>query len=182
MSAAVVWLTGYSGSGKSSLARAVCEELQRGGHAAEHLDGDAIRAQSATTLGFTRSDRDVHVRRAGELAKEIESRGAFAVASFISPYAGAREFVRSICRTFIEVHVSTPLAECERRDAKGLYTRARKGEILNFTGVSDPYESPAHPDVRVDLSAVTVEEAVGRVIDAIEQRTSLDASGTSPSA
>jgi adenylylsulfate kinase len=169
MPAAVVWFTGLSGSGKSSVSRGVYDELRRLGHQVEHLDGDAVRA-AVPGIGFTRPDRDQHIRRVGYLARKLEEHGIFVVASFISPYEDSRQFVRSICRTFIEVHVSTPLAECERRDAKGLYARARQGEIEHFTGVSDPYEPPRRADLTIDMSALTVADAVRQVVAAIADR------------
>src|SRR6185295_12046071 len=131
---AVIWFTGFSGSGKSTIARRVVEELGRRGEEVEHLDGDAIRTVFPST-GFSRPERDAHVRRVGYLASRLAAHGVVAVASLISPYEESRAFVRSLCERFLEIHVSTPLEECERRDAKGLYARARRGEIASFTGI-----------------------------------------------
>jgi len=160
---AVVWLTGLSGAGKSTIARALHSQLLLQGMRVEYLDGDAVRDLFPGT-GFTRSDRDAHVKRVGFLASRLEHHGVFVICALISPYRAARDHVRGICRRFIEVHVATPLAECERRDVKGLYERARRGEIANFTGVSDPYEPPAMPELVIDTTAVPVEAAVRRVL------------------
>jgi adenylylsulfate kinase len=167
---AVVWLTGLSGSGKSTVAQWVCTELRRRGHAVEHLDGDGVREIFPST-GFTRAERDQHIRRVGYLASKLEHHNVFVVASFVSPYGESRAFVRGLCRTFIEVHVATPLEECERRDVKGLYARARRGEIQHFTGVSDPYEAPERPELRVDTRGRTVEEVGGRVLECLREHT-----------
>jgi adenylylsulfate kinase len=162
--AAVVWLTGLSGAGKSTIGAALYQELERLGVAVEYLDGDAVRQWSPA--GFTRADRDAHVKRVGYLASRLEHHGVTVICALISPYAEAREFVRHTCRRFIEVHVSTSLAECERRDVKGLYAKARRGEISHFTGIDDPYEAPASPELTIDTAQMSVEEACRRVLDA----------------
>jgi adenylylsulfate kinase len=166
---AVMWFTGLSGSGKSAISRWVQAELQRRGYKVEHLDGDSIRDIFPST-GFTRPERDQHVKRVGYLASKLEQNGVFVVASFVSPYADSRAFVRGLCKNFIEIHVATPLEECERRDVKGLYARARRGEIKNFTGIDDPYEEPARPELRIDTRDVTVEQAGAMVLDCLRQR------------
>ena len=163
---AVLWFTGLSGAGKSTIADAVVREFVRRGVQTEFLDGDAVRLLSPT--GFTRADRDAHVKRVGFLASRLEYHGVTVVCALISPYEEARQFARSLCDRFIEIHVATPLAECERRDVKGLYQRARRGEIGNFTGISDPYEVPRQPDVVIDTTGITVEAAAQRVLDAWE--------------
>jgi adenylylsulfate kinase len=163
---AVLWFTGLSGAGKSTIASAVVHEFVGRGVQTEYLDGDAIRLLSPT--GFSRADRDAHVKRVGFLASRLEHHGVTVVCALISPYEEARQFVRSLCDRFIEIHVATPLAECERRDVKGLYRRARRGEIVNFTGISDPYEVPRQPDLVIDTTGLTVEEATQRVLDTWE--------------
>jgi adenylylsulfate kinase len=163
VSAAVIWFTGLSGSGKSTIAEWVAAELTRRGVAVEMLDGDRLR-QVFPDTGFTKANRDAHIRRVGFLASRLEAHGVTVVASFVSPYQDSRDFVRSLCARFIEVHVSTPLAECERRDVKGLYARARRGEIQNFTGISDPYEPPASPELTIDTTRVTIEDAGREVL------------------
>ena len=163
---AVIWFTGLPGSGKSTVADSVAEALLSRGLKVERLDGDSIR-QLFPQTGFTREERDEHLRRVGFLASRMEKQGVFVVASFVSPYEDSRRFVRELCTNFVEVYVATPLAECERRDPKGLYTRARRGEIANFTGVSDPYEAPKNAEVVIDTTNARVEELRDRVLSAI---------------
>jgi adenylylsulfate kinase len=160
---AVVWFTGLSGAGKSTIARAVCDRLLAAGAKVEYLDGDAIRSVFPQT-GYSKPERDAHVRRVGFLASRLEHHGVFVVCALISPYAESREYVRGLCRRFVEVYVSTPLDECERRDVKGLYRRARLGEIANFTGVDQAYEPPAAPEVRIDTRDISAPEAVDLVM------------------
>jgi adenylylsulfate kinase len=160
---AVVWCTGLSGAGKSTIARAVCDRLLAAGARVEYLDGDSIRSVFPQT-GFSRPERDAHVKRLGFLASRLEHHGVFVVCALISPYAEAREYVRSLCRRFVEVYVSTPLDECERRDVKGLYRRARRGEIANFTGLDEAYEPPAAPELRIDTRETSVEEAADLIM------------------
>lgn len=167
---AVVWFTGLSGSGKSTIAERVARELEGAGQDVEYLDGDAVRAAFPGT-GFTRPERDEHIRRVGFLASRLEAHGVVVVASFVSPYRDARDFVRGLCRSFVEVYVSTPLEECERRDVKGLYERARSGEIPHFTGISDPYEPPRHAELVIDTTGVSVDDAVRQVLAAVRRRT-----------
>ncbi len=161
---AVLWFTGLSGSGKSTVASRVYQELKRRGRKVEYLDGDVLRGIFPKT-GFTREERDEHIRRTGYLASRLEAHGVTVVASFVSPYRESRDFVRGLCRSFIEVYVATPLEECERRDVKGLYARARRGEIRNFTGLDDPYEAPENPEINFDTRTVSVEEAVARILE-----------------
>ncbi|MGH7629598.1 MAG: adenylyl-sulfate kinase, partial [Gemmatimonadales bacterium] len=144
----VVWLTGLPASGKSSVSRYLARELEQKGFKVELLDGELVR-NLFPNAGFSRAERDEHVRRVGHLASRLEQQGVCVVAALVSPYAESRAFVRRLCRNFVEVHVATPLEACERRDPKGLYARARRGEITNFTGVDDPYEEPSTPEVRV---------------------------------
>jgi adenylylsulfate kinase len=167
----VVWLTGYSGSGKSTIARQVAETLRQGGYNVEYLDGDAVRAIFPNT-GFTRPERDAHVRRVGFLASKLEQHGVIVIASFVSPYRESRDSVRAMCHSFVEVWVSTPLEVCEQRDTKGLYARARRGEISNFTGISDPYEPPERPDLVIDTSRTSVDVAVAQLLDEVQRRMS----------
>ena len=167
----VLWFTGLSGAGKSTIASEVHRVLQQAGVASELLDGDAVRAISPT--GFSRDDRDSHVRRVGFLASRLEHHGVTVSCALISPYAESRQWVRAHCQRFIEVYVATPLTECERRDVKGLYRRARNGEISHFTGIDDPYEPPEHPDVLIDTTSATVDRSVERVLAAWSERTGL---------
>jgi adenylylsulfate kinase len=160
---AVVWLTGLSGSGKSTIGRALAARLAAGGARVEYIDGDSIREVFPNT-GFSREERNAHVKRVGYLASRLEHHGVVVVCALISPYADARNDVRRMCRNFLEVHVATPIEECERRDAKGLYARARRGEIRQFTGIDDPYEAPESPALTLDTTRIGVEDAVGSVL------------------
>jgi adenylylsulfate kinase len=165
----VVWFTGLSGSGKSTVAARVAADLRRRRLRVEELDGDSIRDIFPNT-GFSKPERDAHIRRVGYLASKLEQNGVFVIASFVSPYRESRDFVRGLCANFIEVHVSTPIEECERRDVKGLYARARRGEIRHFTGIDDPYEPPAAADLVVDTSRISVDDASRRVLDVLSRR------------
>jgi adenylylsulfate kinase len=160
----VLWFTGLSGSGKSTIATRVHEALVRRGVEVEYIDGDALRAVFPNT-GFSRAEREEHLRRTGYMAGRLAAHGVTVVASFVSPYRESREFIRRLCRDFIEIYVSTPLEECERRDVKGLYARARRGEIRNFTGIDDPYEPPEHPELTLDTRALSVDECVAKVLE-----------------
>jgi adenylylsulfate kinase len=164
--AAVLWFTGLSGAGKSTIAEAVVAELSRRRVPTEYLDGDAVRLLSPA--GFRRADRDAHVKRVGFLASRLEHHGVTVVCALISPYEEARQYVRGLCGTFLEIHVATPLEECERRDVKGLYRRAREGGISHFTGIDDPYEAPRNPDAVIDTTSMSVDEAVRYVLRAWE--------------
>jgi adenylylsulfate kinase len=163
---AVIWLTGLSGSGKSTIAQGVFKYLSENGNRVEHLDGDVVRKMFPQT-GFSKEERDRHIRRVGYLAALLEKHDVTVVASFISPYREARDFVRQLCQRFIEVHVSTPLEICEKRDPKGLYKKARIGEIKEFTGIDDPYEEPLNPELIIDTTNQTIEESVQIVINSI---------------
>ncbi len=164
MRPAVLWFTGLPGSGKSTLADRVARELARRGADVERLDGDQVRRLFPGT-GFTRSEREAHLARVGHLASLLEKHGVTVAASFVSPSARSRRFIRRLCRNFVEIHVATPLAVCERRDPKGLYRRARQGKLKNFTGVSAPYEAPRRPEIILDTSALTPARACGLILD-----------------
>jgi len=162
--AAVLWFTGLSGSGKSTIASRVQQELKRRGVEVEYIDGDALREFFPNT-GFTRAEREEHLRRTGYMASRLAAHGVAVVASFVSPYRDSRDFVRSLCPEFVEIYVATPLEDCERRDVKGLYTRARRGEISNFTGIDDPYEPPEHPELILDTRILNVDQCVAKVLE-----------------
>ncbi|NGP87797.1 adenylyl-sulfate kinase [Fodinibius halophilus] len=165
----VLWFTGLSGSGKSTISEEVYARLKEQGYEVEHLDGDAVREVFPKT-GFSKEERDAHVKRVGFIASLLQKHGVFVVASFISPYQDARDFVRDMCEDFTVVHISTPLEVCEERDVKGLYEQARKGEIDNFTGISDPYEEPENPELEIDTTNISVEEGVQMVFDYLESQ------------
>jgi adenylylsulfate kinase len=161
--APVLWFTGLSGSGKSTIAVQVHRELVRRGVEVEYIDGDALREVFPNT-GFTRAEREEHLRRTGYMASRLAEHGITVVASFVSPYRSSREFVRKLCRNYLEIYVATPMEECERRDVKGLYARARRGEIRNFTGIDDPYEPPECPELTLDTRTLSVDECTAKVL------------------
>jgi len=165
---AVLWLTGLSGAGKTTIGQVLVARLTAAGADAELIDGDAMR-QVFPGTGFTRADRDAHVRRVGYLASRLEAHGATVVASLISPYRDSRAFVRATCRRFVEIHVATDLAECERRDPKGLYRKARAGEITQFTGLDDPYEPPEAAEIVIDTAAESAAAAADRILAWLRQ-------------
>src|SRR5215212_3315029 len=167
--APVLWFTGLSGSGKSTIATRVHQELERRGTEVEYIDGDALREVFPAT-GFTREEREEHLRRTGYMASRLAAHGVTVVASFVSPYRASREFIRRLCPGFLEIFVATPLEECERRDVKGLYARARRGEIRNFTGIDDPYEVPDHTELSLDTRDLSVEQAVKQVLALFEDQ------------
>lgn len=145
----VLWFTGLSGSGKTTLADQIAQILQSRGQKVERLDGDTLRNLFPHT-GFDRKSRDEHIRRVGFMASRLEHHGIIVIAAFISPYRDSRDFVRGMCKNFIEVYVKASLDECKRRDVKGLYQKALSGHIQQFTGLDDPYEEPIHPEIIVD--------------------------------
>ena len=167
--APVLWFTGLSGSGKSTIATQVHTELARRGTDVEYIDGDALREVFPNT-GFTRAEREEHLRRTGYMASRLAAHGVTVVASFVSPYRESRDFIRRLCPGFVEIYVATPLEECERRDVKGLYARARRGEIRNFTGIDDPFEAPEHPELVLDTRTLTVEQSVSAVLERLGDR------------
>lgn len=163
---AVIWLTGLSGSGKSTVAMALEARLVEMGRIAYVLDGDNLRHGLNADLGFSAADRAENVRRVGEVARLFADAGVIALAAFISPYRAGREaLAERVGERFFEVHVATPLAACEARDPKGLYARARRGEIPQFTGVSAPYEAPLAPALRIDTSTQSLEACVAALVD-----------------
>ncbi|MEL5894443.1 adenylyl-sulfate kinase [Bacteroides sp. GD17] len=167
--AVMVWFTGLSGSGKSTLAIALERELYKRGFFCRILDGDNIRSGINNNLGFTEADRIENIRRIAEVSKLFIDAGVITIAAFISPNNEMREMAADIIGRddFLEVYVSTPLEECERRDVKGLYAKARQGEIKNFTGISAPFEVPAHPDLSLDTSVLSIEESVDRLLELV---------------
>lgn len=178
MPPAVIWFTGLSGAGKTTVARWVAQRLRASGFRVEELDGDGVRSVLPST-GFTRAERDAHVRRIGFLASRLEKNGVFVVASFVSPYEESRRFVRGLCERFVEVYVATPLEVCERRDVKGLYAKTRSGKVKQFTGIDDPYEPPSNPDLVLDTTDVAVEDAGRLVLDAVRRSIAERANGSS---
>ena len=175
----VLFFTGLSGSGKSTLARALMDRLlEQGNRTVTSLDGDVVRRNLSAGLTFSKEDRETNIRRIGWVAAEISRHGGVAVCSPIAPFDQTRQDVRSMVDdaggAFFLVHVATPLEECERRDRKGLYAKARRGEIPEFTGISSPYEEPEDADVRVDTTGRTIDEALTDVVDALRDAGYLD--------
>jgi bifunctional enzyme CysN/CysC len=167
----IVWLTGLSGSGKSTIANVIERKLHALGRHTYLLDGDNVRHGLNKDLGFTDADRVENIRRVGEVARLMVDAGLIVIASFISPFRTERRTVRALVEDgeFLEVYVDTPLEVAEQRDVKGLYARARRGELTNFTGIDSPYEPPEHPELRVDTSTLTAEQAADQVIAALER-------------
>lgn len=165
----MIWFTGLSGSGKSTIAIALERELQRRRLLCRILDGDNIRSGINSNLGFSPEDRVENIRRIAEVGKLFVDTGIITLAAFISPTNELRRMAARIIgeQDFHEVYVSTPLEECERRDVKGLYAKARRGEIRDFTGISAPFEVPEHPALSLDTSQLTVEESVNRILKLI---------------
>jgi adenylyl-sulfate kinase len=165
----VLWFTGLSGSGKTTLAKPIEQELKRRGLRVERLDGDIVRQSLTRDLGFSKEDRDKNIERVTFVSKLLSRNGVAVLASFISPYRAVRQKVREETTNFIEVYVEVPLEEAVKRDVKGLYLKAMNGEIENFTGVSDPYEEPLNPEIRVPTHLETVEESVQRILTYLEE-------------
>ena len=161
-----IWFTGLSGSGKSTIAHALVERLAEFGRNVSFLDGDEIRTHLSKGLGFSREDRDANINRVGYVAGLVAQHGGTTLCSVISPYRGPRDNARKFSRgNFVEVYCDTPIEVCERRDVKGLYAKARAGQIQGFTGVDDPYEPPLNPEVTLDTNTLSVQECVHRIID-----------------
>lgn len=168
MQSAILLLTGLPAAGKTTLAQTLGEQLRRAGARVEVLDGDAVRAHSERRLGYTRADRERQLERVGELAIDAVKRGEIAVCALIAPYRAAREALRqraSRVGRFYEIHLTTTLAVCEQRDPKGHYAAARAGKIAHFTGISDPYETPQAPELRLDLGTLSAAAAARHIVD-----------------
>lgn len=178
---ATLWFTGLSGSGKSTVAVALEKELTARGKLCYRLDGDNIRLGINKNLGFSAEDRTENIRRIGEISKLFVDTGVIVLSSFISPYRADRDLVRALHDAdkldFIEVHVDCALAEAEKRDPKGLYKKARAGEIKGFTGIDDPYEAPVKPEVHLHSDEMTLEQEVAVLLAELESRGILDFTG-----
>ena len=165
-----LWFTGLSGSGKSAVADRVGLRLEEeNDHKVERLDGDIVRQHLTADLGFTKEDRNTNIKRVSFLAELLSRNGVSVLASFISPYRERRQKTREQVTNFIEVFVKCPIDVCAERDVKGLYEKARRGEIDNFTGISDPYEEPKNPEITLETHEEEIEESVQKVIDYLEE-------------
>ena len=164
----VLWLTGLSGAGKSTVAAKLAPALAERGHRVELLDGDEVRTNLCQGLGFSREDRDTNIARIGYVAGKLARHGVAVLVAAISPYREARDQVRALVDSFVEVHVAAPLSTCAERDPKGLYAKALAGEIKHFTGVSDPYEPPVAAEIVLHTEAESVDESVHLVLAWLE--------------
>ena len=169
---AIIWLTGLSGAGKSTLAHAVEEELHQMGCCTFVLDGDNVRHGLCGDLGFSNEDRIENIRRVGEIAKLFMEAGVIVLTAFISPFCSDRERMRGMVEhgDFIEIYCDSPIAVCESRDVKGMYKKARAGQIAEFTGISSPYEAPENPELTVDTGAAELDACMQQVIREMMQR------------
>jgi len=159
-----LWLTGLSGAGKTTIACQLERDLREWGYLVELLDGDAVRTNLSKGLSFSREDRDTNVRRVGYVANLLSRNGVIAIVSMISPYRAVRDDLRQTTENFVEIYVNAPLAVCEARDVKGLYAKARSGQIKAFTGIDDPYEEPLNPHITCYTVEETIDQSVAKII------------------
>jgi len=173
---ATLWFTGLSGAGKSTIAEIVESELRERGYKVEVLDGDVVRTNLSKGLGFSKEDRDTNIRRIAFVADLLSRNGVVAITAAISPYREIRDEARALMGArFIEIHVKASVEECARRDVKGLYEKAMRGEIKEFTGVSDPYEEPLNPELVLDTEAESPEESAAKVLAVLDSRVKIAA-------
>ncbi len=165
-----LWFTGLSGSGKSTLSEKVAAELRKRGLRLELLDGDEVRTHLSKGLSFSKEDRDINVKRIGYVCKLLTRNGVWAISAAISPYRDVRDFNREQIKNFIEIYVECSIEKLAERDVKGLYKKALAGEIKNFTGISDPYEPPFDPEIKVSSEKETVEESLAKIIGYLEDK------------
>ena len=173
----VVWFTGLPGSGKTTLAKGVAERLREKGYRVEVIDGDWARKTISLGAGFTREERRIHLHRIAWVARLLARNGVIVLCSFVSPYREVRRMIREIIEEeapFVEIYVECPLEECIRRDPKGLYKKALRGEIKHFTGISDPYEPPENPDIIVNTVLCSVQENIEKIMSYISTRFNID--------
>jgi adenylylsulfate kinase len=167
---ATVWTTGLSGSGKTTIARELEKRLRARGAKVEILDGDIVRTNLSKGLGFSKEDRDINILRIGFVANLLSRNGVIAITAAISPYRAVRDEVREHTERFVEVFVDAPLEVCESRDVKGMYAKARAGEIKGFTGIDDPYEEPLNPEVLCNTAEESVAQSVDKIVAELEKR------------
>ena len=171
----VIWFTGLSGSGKTTIAQIVEHRLLDAGVPIEILDGDVVRENLSKGLGFSKEDRDINIRRIAFVAHLLQRNGAFVITAAISPYRAIRNEARAMIKDFVEVYAEAPLEVCEERDVKGLYAKARAGEIKGFTGIDDPYEPPSSPEVVCNTAEETPEESAEKVLECLVELKYLEA-------
>lgn len=172
----VLWFTGLSGSGKSTTAKKLADQLTAKGKKVELLDGDELREAICKGLGFSREDRFENIRRITYISKLLYRNGVIVIVSAITPYTEMRKYAKSQITRFVEIYVNCPLEECERRDVKGLYAKARRNEIANFTGISDPYEHPQNPDITIHTAKSTPDENTDMILTWLVQHAHLSLS------
>src|SRR5271166_2152246 len=177
----VLWFTGLSGAGKSTLAEAIAPKLQRVGKRVEILDGDVVRTHLSKGLGFSREDRDINIARIAFVAHLLARNGVVVLVAAISPFRETRDNARKLIGDFVEIHVAPPLEECIKRDVKGLYKKAIAGEIRQFTGISDPYEEPLSPELRIDTSKGSIDEGAAKILSKLRELGYLDHGGAAES-
>jgi adenylylsulfate kinase len=165
----ILWFTGLSGSGKTTISKALEPELKTKGCKVEILDGDVVRTHLSKGLGFSKEDRDTNIRRIGFVAHLLSRNGVAAITAAISPYKAIRDEVRAMEPNFVEIYVKATLEVCESRDVKGLYAKARAGEIKGFTGIDDPYEEPPNPEIICDTERESVAESVKKILSKLEE-------------
>ncbi len=163
-----LWFTGLPSSGKSTIARQLERLFRKWGVKTELLDGDVVRTHLSKDLGFSREDRDTNVKRIAYVCQLLSRNDVVAIASFVSPYREARDNARRMIGNFVEIYVKTSLEECEKRDVKGLYKKARAGEVQGMTGVNDPYEEPLHPDILIETEKESVEQSIEKILKRLE--------------
>ena len=163
----VVWLTGLSGSGKTTIGRSLEAKLRELGYRVELLDGDEVRKQLSPDLGFTKNDRETHARRVVYLSRLLAKNGIITLVSLIAPYRAFREYARKEIADYVEVYVKTPLETCIKRDPKGLYKKALRGEITDMTGIQDPYEEPINPEAVIDTEHLTVDQSAELIMSSL---------------
>ncbi|MEG4348912.1 adenylyl-sulfate kinase [Microcoleus sp. LAD1_D5] len=165
----ILWFTGLSGSGKTTISKALEPELKARGCKVEILDGDVVRTNLSKGLGFSQEDRDTNIRRIGFVAHLLSRNGVAVMTAAISPYRAIRDEIRAMEPNFVEVYITAPLEVCEGRDVKGLYAKARAGEIKGFTGIDDPYQEPLNPEIICYTERESVEESVKKVLSKLEE-------------
>jgi adenylylsulfate kinase len=162
-----VWLTGLSGAGKTTISIPLCKKLEAMGYRVQRMDGDVVRQKLTRDLGFSKEDRDKNIERVTFVAERLVKHGVITVCAFISPYCAERQYARSEIGRFVEIFVKCPIEVCEERDVKGLYAKARAGEIKNFTGIDDPYEEPENAEIMIDSSTEDPEVLVEQILKKI---------------